>query len=110
MDLQLGNKTVLVTGSSKGIGEAIAISLAREGASVIVHGRDRAEADRVVHAIVANGGRAHAVIGDLTQYEAVPCPEDLPTMPAPSMPASCTGRNPESENRGHGNPPYDSAR
>jgi 3-oxoacyl-[acyl-carrier protein] reductase len=71
MDLQLNEKTALVTGSSKGIGEAIATALAREGASVVVHGRDRAQTDRVVNAIVANGGRAYAVLGDLTEDEAV---------------------------------------
>jgi NAD(P)-dependent dehydrogenase (short-subunit alcohol dehydrogenase family) len=71
MDLQLNNKTALVTGSSKGIGEAIAMALAREGASVVVHGRDRVQTERVVNAIVANGGRAYAVLGDLTLDEAV---------------------------------------
>jgi NAD(P)-dependent dehydrogenase (short-subunit alcohol dehydrogenase family) len=71
MDLQLSDKTAMVTGSSKGIGEAIAVALAREGASVIVHGRDSAQADRVVNAIIANGGRAYSVLGDLTQDEAV---------------------------------------
>jgi NAD(P)-dependent dehydrogenase (short-subunit alcohol dehydrogenase family) len=71
MDLQLNDKIALVTGSSKGIGEAIAMALAREGANVIVHGRDRVEAERVVNAIVGMGGRAYAVLGDLTQDEAV---------------------------------------
>jgi 3-oxoacyl-[acyl-carrier protein] reductase len=71
MDLQLNDKTALVTGSSKGIGEAIAVALAREGASVIVHGRDRAQTERVVNTIVANGGRAYAVLGDLTLDEEV---------------------------------------
>ncbi|MEG3088164.1 SDR family NAD(P)-dependent oxidoreductase [Sphingomonas sp. PB4P5] len=71
MDLQLNHKTALVTGSSKGIGEAIAMALAREGAAVVVHGRDQEQARRVVNAIVASGGRAHAVLGDLTQDDAV---------------------------------------
>jgi 3-oxoacyl-[acyl-carrier protein] reductase len=71
MDLQLNDKTALVTGSSKGIGEAIAVALAREGASVVVHGRDRVQTERVVNAIVAKGGRACSVLGDLTQDEAV---------------------------------------
>jgi NAD(P)-dependent dehydrogenase (short-subunit alcohol dehydrogenase family) len=71
MDLQLNNKTALVTGSSKGIGEAIAVALAREGASIVVHGRDGVQAERVVNAIVANGGRAYAVLGDLTLDDAV---------------------------------------
>ena len=66
MDLKLDGKTALVTGSSKGIGEAIARGLAREKAVVIVHGRDRAGTERVAHEIIAEGGRAHAVTGDLT--------------------------------------------
>jgi 3-oxoacyl-[acyl-carrier protein] reductase len=71
MDLQLSDKTALVTGSSKGIGEAIAMALAREGANVVVHGRDNVQAQRVVGTIIAAGGRACAVLGDLTQIEAV---------------------------------------
>jgi 3-oxoacyl-[acyl-carrier protein] reductase len=71
MDLQLSDKAALVMGSSKGIGEAIATALAREGAGIIVHGRDSAEANRVAHAFVTNGGRAYSVVGDLTQDEAV---------------------------------------
>jgi NAD(P)-dependent dehydrogenase (short-subunit alcohol dehydrogenase family) len=39
MNLQLENKVALVTGSTKGIGLAIATSLAREGARVVVNGR-----------------------------------------------------------------------
>jgi 3-oxoacyl-[acyl-carrier protein] reductase len=71
MDLQLNNKTALVTGSSNGIGEAIAMTLAREGANVVVHGRDGVQVQRVVNAIVESGGCAFAVLGDLTQEEAV---------------------------------------
>jgi 3-oxoacyl-[acyl-carrier protein] reductase len=67
MDLKLDGKVALVTGSSKGIGEEIARRLAREGAIVIVHGRDKTEADQVAHDIIAQGGRAHVVIGDLTR-------------------------------------------
>jgi 3-oxoacyl-[acyl-carrier protein] reductase len=67
MDLQLDGKKALVTGSSKGIGEAIAKKLAVEKAIVVVHGRDRAQAERVAATIVAQGGRAHVVVGDLTQ-------------------------------------------
>jgi len=71
MDLQLDGKTALVTGSSKGIGEAIARKLAKEGAIVIVHGRDRAQTEKVASDIIAQGGRAHAVLGDLTDDKEV---------------------------------------
>ncbi len=66
MDLQLNGKVALVTGSSKGIGEAAAKGLAREGATVIVHGRDREQANHVARQIIASGDRAYFVIGDLT--------------------------------------------
>lgn len=71
MDLQLDGKKVLVTGSSKGIGAGIANKFALEGAIVIVHGRNRTQADEVAHAIVKRGGRAHVVLGDLTDDSAV---------------------------------------
>ncbi len=71
MDLQLDGKTVLVTGSSKGIGAGIAKKFALEGAIVLVHGRDRAQADEIAHAIVRQGGRAHVVLGDLLDDAAV---------------------------------------
>jgi NAD(P)-dependent dehydrogenase (short-subunit alcohol dehydrogenase family) len=66
MDLKLDGKVALVTGSSKGIGEAIARGLAREKAVVVVHGCDRTQTERIAHDISTLGGRAHAVVGDLT--------------------------------------------
>ena len=71
MDLQLQDKVALVTGSSKGIGEAIVRRLAREGAVVIVHGRDKSKADEVARDIIDQGGRAFVVTGDLTRDEEV---------------------------------------
>lgn len=66
MDLKLDGKVALVTGSSKGIGKAIAGGLAREKAIVVVHGRDRNQAEKVAHDIAGQGGQAFAVVGDLT--------------------------------------------
>lgn len=66
MDLCLSGKNALITGSSKGIGEAIAKKLACEGAVVIVHGRDHVRAVNVANEIIAQGGCAHVVLGDLT--------------------------------------------
>lgn len=65
MDLQLAGKRALVTGSSAGIGAAIAGTLAREGVEVVVHGRDRSRTRAVADAIVADGGRARVATGDL---------------------------------------------
>jgi NAD(P)-dependent dehydrogenase (short-subunit alcohol dehydrogenase family) len=53
MDLQLQNKTALVTGSTKGIGLAIATSLAREGVRVIINGRSEATVDPAAAVILA---------------------------------------------------------
>ncbi len=66
MDLQLVGKRAVVSGSSSGIGEAIAKFLAAEGASVVVHGRREAEAKRVATEIGAAGGRAVVALGDLS--------------------------------------------
>ncbi len=49
MDLKLTKKIALVTGSTAGIGNAIAASLAREGATVIVNGRAPAAVERKHH-------------------------------------------------------------
>lgn len=65
MDLQLNGKVALVTGSYRGTGRAIAEALAREGASVIVHGFELADAQAVADGITAKGGKAHAVAGDI---------------------------------------------
>ena len=65
MDLKLTGKRALVTGSSSGLGEAIAKLLAAEGAAVVVHGRDEDRAKAVAEAIRAEGGSAEVATGDL---------------------------------------------
>ena len=68
----LAGKVALVTGGSRGIGRAIAVSLAEAGAAVAVNYRERAkEAASVVEAITKSGGRATAVGADVSQAKAV---------------------------------------
>ena len=66
MDLQLRGKLALVTGSTAGIGRAIATTLAREGARVIINGRSQASVDDVVASLkAATGGDLRGFAGDL---------------------------------------------
>jgi 3-oxoacyl-[acyl-carrier protein] reductase len=64
----LDGQVALVTGSSRGIGAAIAAELARCGATVAVHGRDQAATGEVSAAIARDGGKAVAVSADLTDF------------------------------------------
>jgi NAD(P)-dependent dehydrogenase (short-subunit alcohol dehydrogenase family) len=65
-DSRLAGRTAIVTGSSSGIGEAIARVLAASGAIVVVSGRSVERAQAVVDAITADGGTAHAIPTDLS--------------------------------------------
>ena len=68
MDLELKGKLALVSGSTAGIGLAIATTLAREGARVIVNGRSRASVDEVATKLQsATGGSVQGFAGDLSQ-------------------------------------------
>ncbi|MBA7500650.1 3-oxoacyl-[acyl-carrier-protein] reductase [subsurface metagenome] len=68
----LKNKVALVTGSTRGIGRAIAIRYAKEGANVVVNGsRSIDEAKSVVNEIKAQGGSAIYVIDDVSTPKGV---------------------------------------
>ena len=65
---RLEGRTALVTGSSRGIGAAIARAFAEEGASVVVHGRDQQAVSDVHRSIEAAGGTAMGVLADITSF------------------------------------------
>jgi 3-oxoacyl-[acyl-carrier protein] reductase len=65
---ELKGEIALVTGSSRGIGAAIATLFAQEGAAVAVHGRDAGAVAGVTGHIERAGGRAFSVLADLTRY------------------------------------------
>jgi 3-oxoacyl-[acyl-carrier protein] reductase len=67
----LQDRVALVTGSSRGIGVAIAALFANEGARVVVHGRDTDAVETVRSQIEATGARVMSVIADLTRYDEI---------------------------------------
>jgi 3-oxoacyl-[acyl-carrier protein] reductase len=67
----LAGRTALVTGSSRGIGRAVALELARAGARVVVHGRTAAGAEETAALLAATGRHAGTVLADLSQPGAV---------------------------------------
>jgi NAD(P)-dependent dehydrogenase (short-subunit alcohol dehydrogenase family) len=69
--VRFAGQTAIVTGAGRGMGRAVALALAREGAAVVVGEVDRASADHVVGEIEAGGGRALAVTADIASVDDV---------------------------------------
>jgi len=65
MDLGLKDKVVIVTGGSKGIGEAIVRSFAAENATVVIVNRSGGEGEVLRDEIIENGGKAYFITADL---------------------------------------------
>ncbi len=63
--MKLAGAITLITGGGRGIGRTLALSLAREGAEVVLTARTQSELDLVCNEIVSEGGKAHALAADL---------------------------------------------
>lgn len=76
--MRLQDRVAFVTGGGRGIGRAIALALAREGADVVVTARTRSEIDEVAAEVKALGRTGFALPVDLSQREAIqPCVQEI---------------------------------
>lgn len=66
--MDLKNKTVIVTGSSKGIGRAIAIEFAKNGANIVLNGRRPMPEDLIIE-LEQFGVKTHTILGDVSQFD-----------------------------------------
>jgi NAD(P)-dependent dehydrogenase (short-subunit alcohol dehydrogenase family) len=71
MNIDLSGRTALITGGSRGLGEAMALALAASGASVALVARDAARLEKVKAQITQSGGRAEFFAADVTNEEEV---------------------------------------
>jgi 3-hydroxybutyrate dehydrogenase len=69
--MALKDKVALITGAASGIGEQCARKMASEGATVVIADLNMASAQKAADEIIANGGKAIAVVMDVTSEEAV---------------------------------------
>ena len=65
----VAGKVIVVTGSSRGIGQAVAGAMAKKGARVVINGRDAASVEAAVKQITDDGGQAAAAVADISTAE-----------------------------------------
>ncbi|MGB6744085.1 MAG: SDR family NAD(P)-dependent oxidoreductase [Terracidiphilus sp.] len=71
MEINLKGRTAVITGASRGLGEAMAKALAAEGAQIALVARDRTRLERVRDDIAANGAVAEVFVADVTREDDV---------------------------------------
>ena len=71
MEIDLKNRTAVITGGSRGLGEAMAKALAEAGAQIALVARDRTRLERVRDDIVSRGGSAEIFAADVTREDQV---------------------------------------
>ena len=71
MEINLKGRTAVITGGSRGLGEAMAKALAEAGAQIALVARDRTRLERVRDDIAKDGGTAEVFVADVTQENAV---------------------------------------
>jgi NAD(P)-dependent dehydrogenase (short-subunit alcohol dehydrogenase family) len=69
--MQMRDKTILITGATDGVGRKVAVELGRQGAKVLVHGRNRQRAEEVMAEIAGGGGTAAFYPADLSSLAEV---------------------------------------
>src|SRR5215469_11842153 len=71
MEIDLKDRTAVITGGSRGLGEAMAKALAGAGAQIALVARDRARMERVREDMAARGGAAEVFVADVTREHEV---------------------------------------
>lgn len=74
---RLENKKAVITGGTSGIGEATAIMYAKEGAEVVITGRNAEKGNAIVEKIVADGGKAWFIAADLRNKDSIKALHDF---------------------------------
>lgn len=69
--MRMTQKVVIVTGGGKGLGKAISLAFAAEGATVVIAARELAAAEQTVREIESRGGTAHALVTDVRHEDQV---------------------------------------
>ena len=69
--LDLNDKSVLITGGSRGLGRALALSISARGARVVLVAREKTKLDRAVSDIRSQGGTAFGIVADVGEKESI---------------------------------------